>query len=80
MLEKINTTIFKNEHINQEKLCKMNFIYNAICSGWTVRKLENNKFEFTHSDSDIKKKFILENFLDEFVKNNITIDKLITMN
>ena len=65
------------ENVNFNTIYKMNFIYNAVCNGWTVRKISDKKIEYTNSNADIKKEFILENFIDNFIKNNTTIDKII---
>ena len=58
-------------------LYKMSFVYNAIINGWTVRKLKNNKYEFTNSNEEIKKEFFLENFLNKFINTNLTINHII---
>jgi hypothetical protein len=56
---------------------KMLFVYNAINEGWTVRKMDNNKYEFKNNNKEIKKEFFLENFLDKFIDKNLTIDNII---
>ena len=57
-------------------LQKMIFIYNALKKGWTVKCLENNKFEFIKNKSKIKKEINLENYLKKFIKYNLNIDNL----
>ena len=56
---------------------KMAFIYNAIVNGWSVKYLDNNKFEFINKDEAIKKEFFLENFLDKFIDSNLNIDSIL---
>ena len=73
-----NTTqSMTNLGLDINSMYKMLFIYNAINEGWTVKKLNNNKYEFKNNDKEIKKEFILENFLDKFIDNNLTIDNII---
>ena len=43
-------------NIDMISIYKMSFIYNSILNGWTVRKLENNKFEFDNKKRRIKKR------------------------
>ena len=56
---------------------KMLFIYNAINEGWTVKKLDNDKYEFKNNNKEIKKEFFLENFLDKFIDKNLTVENII---
>ena len=56
---------------------KMSFIYNAIVQGWSVKYLDNNKFEFINKGEAIKKEFFLENFLDKFIDSNLNIDNIL---
>ena len=56
---------------------KMSFIYNAIVKGWSVKYLDNNKFEFINKGEAIKKEFFLENFLDKFIDSNLNIDNIL---
>lgn len=48
---------------------EMLFIYNAILNGWTVSRIDENRYKFTKSrDSKI---YNLNNFkLKEFIRNN----------
>ena len=41
--------------INIVNIQKMVFIYNALLSGWNVKYLGNDKFEFLKSKSKIKR-------------------------
>ena len=56
---------------------KMTFVYNALLNGWTVRKLKNNKFEFSKNKEEIKKEVYLDNFLNKFVNSNLNINHII---
>jgi len=58
------------------QLQKMVFIYNALKKGWTVKQLENNKFEFIKEKSKIKKEINLENYLKNFIQNNLNIENM----
>ena len=67
-------------NIDMISIYKMSFIYNSILNGWTVRKLENNKFEFSNKSEELKKEFHLDNFHRIFVKSNLNINQLINGN
>ncbi len=55
---------------------KMIFIYNAVQKGWTVRKMEGNKFEFTKNLESEKQEVNLEDYLKKFIQYNLSIDNL----
>lgn len=57
-------------------LQKMVFIYNALLKGWTVRMLENDKFEFVKDTESIKREVDLTDYLRKFVLYNLNIDNL----
>lgn len=57
-------------------LQKMIFIYNAIKKGWTVKLIENDKFEFIKNKSNIKKEINLKKYLEKFIKYNLNIDNI----
>lgn len=57
-------------------LQKMIFIYNALKKGWTVKCISNNKFEFLKNKSDVKKEINLENYLQNFIINNLNIENM----
>jgi hypothetical protein len=50
----------------------MVFVFNSLNDGWTVRKIEDNKFEFIKDKGKIKKEIVL----DEFIKTNLDINNL----
>lgn len=58
-------------------LYKMSFIYNSILNGWTVKKLNNSKFEFSNNKDELKKEYHLDNFLKKFIKSNLNINQII---
>ena len=46
-------------------------------AGWTVRKIDNNNFEFIKkTNSNIKKEINLETYLKKFINYNLTIDNI----
>lgn len=57
-------------------LQKMIFIYNALLKGWTVKMLEDNKFEFLKDNESIKKEVDLSDYLRKFIQFNLNIDNL----
>jgi hypothetical protein len=55
---------------------KMVFIFNAVNDGWTVKKLDTDKYEFNMDKEKIKKEIILDDYLKKFIRNNLDIEKL----
>ena len=53
---------------------KMTFIYNAVESGWTVKKMAD-KYIFTQKHGGNKEVY-LENYLREFLENNLSYTDL----
>ncbi len=51
---------------------KMIFIYNALNDGWTVRKLDNNKYELLKDTENIKKEVILEDCIKKYIDYNFS--------
>ena len=63
-----------SESINMQKMI---FIYNSVMSGWTVKKIDNNNFEFTKkTNSNIKREINLEDYLKKFINYNLTIENI----
>jgi hypothetical protein len=60
-------------------LQKMVFIYNALLKGWTIRMIENDKFEFTKDLESIKKEVDLADYLRKFIQYNLNIENLRTI-
>lgn len=50
---------------------KMIFIFNALQDGWTVKKIEKDKFEFIKDTQYIQKEIILQDCIKEYIKCNI---------
>ena len=70
----ISFNINKNTHteIDFIKLQKMRFIYNAIESGWDVKKLDN-KYYFSKKHEG-KREIYLESYLQKFIENNMKLE------
>ena len=67
-----------NNNIDIISIQKMIFIYNAILSGWTVKMIDNDRFEFIKSKDNISKEVYLNNYLNKFIKENLTdINKIL---
>jgi hypothetical protein len=52
----------------------MLFIFNALNDGWSVKKIDNDKFEFLKDKEDLKKEIILEECIKKYIKYNINND------
>ena len=50
------------------KMQEMLFIYNAVLDGWTVRKLDNDKYEFQKALQKVTSDVCLDSYLREFVE------------
>lgn len=59
------------------KLQEMIFIYNAIKDGWTVRMLEDGRFEFQKERKKITSDVCMDSYLQNFIKYYMRIDKLL---
>ena len=67
-----------NNNIDIISIQKMIFIYNAILSGWTVKMIDNDRFEFIKNKDNISKEVYLNNYLQKFIKENLTnINKIL---
>lgn len=67
----IDINIPSNLDIDIIQLQKMNFIWNALESGWSVKKIEN-KFFFTKKHEG-KKEVYLDTYLNNFIESNLKI-------
>lgn len=67
----LNGLNFENTQIQ-----KMIFIFNAVNDGWTVKKLDVDKYEFNMDTEKIKKEIVLDDYLKKFIKNNLDVEKL----
>ena len=68
----------KNENItgvsNIVHIQKMLFVFNALLSGWTVKMVGSNTFEFK---KDRKNQEVnLDNYLRRFVIQNLSVDNI----
>jgi hypothetical protein len=61
-------------NIDYKDIQKMIFIFNALNDGWSVRKIDNDKFEFIKNNEKIQKEIVLEDCIKKFIKYNITND------
>ena len=68
---KISSNISSEKNIEYNDIHKMIFIFNALNDGWTVKKLDKDKFEFIKDKEQLKKEVVLEDCIKEFIKYNI---------
>lgn len=62
--------------IDEEKLAKIVFIYNALENGWTINKSDDNYiFKKKHGE---KKEVFEESYLKTFIKSNSNIQKFLS--
>ena len=59
-------------NIDFHDIQKMVFIFIALNDGWTVRKIEDDKYEFLKDTEKIKKEVVLEECIKKYIKYNIT--------
>ena len=72
-LKNINLDLSDNDMMSIQKMI---FIYNAVMKGWTVRRIDGNKFEFTRNLESEKQEVNLEDYLRKFIVYNLNIDNL----
>lgn len=72
--ENVYITSSPEIEIDTIKLQKMAFIYNAVESGWRVKK-NNGAYVFTKRHEG-KKEIYLDTYLRNFIETNIDINKL----
>ena len=70
-METININSTDDLNVDFIKLQKMAFIYNAIESGWSVKKNED-KYIFTKKHED-KKEVYLESYLRKFIETQFRL-------
>ena len=74
-----NTSILNNNNnindtsITYNDIRKMVFVFNALNDGWTVKKIDNDKYEFLKDKEKMKEQIVLEDYLKNFIKYNINI-------
>lgn len=58
-----------SESVDQITLKKMQFIYNALQNGWTIKYSGEDEYEFVKPTKSLKKKFTsLKDFIDKNIK------------
>ena len=71
-INELSFNINKETETDFIKLQKMRFIYNAIESGWNVKKIDN-KYYFSKKHEG-KKEIYLESYLQKFIENNMKLE------
>ena len=71
-LNEISFNMNKGTETDFIKLQKMKFIYNAIESGWNVKKIDN-KYYFCKKHEG-RKEIYLESYLQKFIENNMKLE------
>jgi hypothetical protein len=71
-VNELSFNINKETETDFIKLQKMRFIYNAIESGWNVKKIDN-KYYFCKKHEG-KKEIYLESYLQKFIENNMKLE------
>jgi hypothetical protein len=56
------------------RLQKMIFVFNAVLSGWTVRMVDDDKFEFKRDREN--QEVNLDNYLKNFIIENLNVDNI----
>ena len=67
----LNNKDCNNIEINRKTLIKMNFIYNAIQDGWSVKK-QNDTFVFSKKHEG-KKQIFQPDYLETFIDKNMVL-------
>ena len=62
--------------IDKALFYKMSFLYNALNSGWSVKK-RNDSYIFTKTHEG-KKEIFAENYLSMFMRENTDINKILS--
>ena len=63
-------------NFNHIQIQKMIFIYNALLTGWTVKSIGKDKFEFLKPKDKLKKELNLGDYLSKFIKYNLNIENI----
>ena len=72
-----NEQVPSSDNLNIIEFQKMIFIYNALKDGWSVKMINNGKYEFKKSKSNIKKELLLEDYLNKFIEYNLNINNIL---
>ena len=73
MDESNRNSVNNNSTISYNFIQKMVFLCNALNDGWSIKKINNNKYEFIKTKEELIKKEI---DIEEFIKNNLNIENL----
>ena len=73
MEENNRNSLNSNSNVSYNTIQKMVFICNALNDGWTIKKINNNKYEFIKNKEKLIKKEI---DIEEFIKDNMNIENL----
>ena len=65
------SNINSENKLNHNQIQKMVIIFNALNDGWTIKKIDNDKFEFTKDKEQIKEELNLEEYIKKYMKINI---------
>lgn len=68
------------KEIQNLRLKKMIFIWNALDNGWTVKKINTNIYQFKQKNSEMRKNINLNDKLLDFIESNSNISKFINDN
>jgi hypothetical protein len=68
------------KEIQNLRLKKMIFIWNALDNGWTVKKINTNIYQFKQKNSEMSKNINLNETLLDFIESNSNISKFINDN
>ena len=71
----VHKTVNTSLQIDAIKLHKMAFLYNALEEGWKINK-KKDMYIFTKNHEG-KKEVFLDNYLKQFIENNLDINKII---
>tara|TARA_B100001093_G_C26695569_1_gene956762 strand:+ start:320 stop:535 length:216 start_codon:yes stop_codon:yes gene_type:complete len=71
-MSSLNINIIEKPTIDNVKLQKMIFIYNAIQDGWEVKMNKNNIYTFSKKHEN-KKEIFNDSYLIDFIKKNVNI-------
>tara|TARA_A100001035_G_scaffold280053_2_gene283735 strand:+ start:4476 stop:4691 length:216 start_codon:yes stop_codon:yes gene_type:complete len=71
-MSSLSINIIEKPTIDNVKLQKMIFIYNAIQDGWEVKMNKNNIYTFSKKHEN-KKEIFNDSYLIDFIKKNVNI-------
>ena len=68
----------KQLEIDKIKFHKMVFLFNALDDGWSIKKRKNSYYFIKNHEG--KKEILSDNYISTFMKDNIDITKIFTLN